>query len=70
MPDQIFQVECGFFDSVNKDRLYSADQMNLPYKRLISNGVFANKDGTASDDFKVQPVFGTTNIKVKAGQGL
>lgn len=70
LSDQIFQVECGFFDSVNKDRLYSADQMNLPYKRLISNGVFANKDGSASDDFKVQPVFGTTNIKVKAGQGI
>ena len=70
MSDQIFQVECGFFDSVDKDRLYSADQMNLPYKRLISNGVFANKDGTASDDFKVQPVSGTLSIKVKAGQGI
>ena len=44
--------------------------MNLPYKRLISNGVFANKDGTASNDFKVQPVSGTFSIKVKAGQGI
>jgi hypothetical protein len=30
MPDQIFNVECGFFDSINSDRKYSADQMNRP----------------------------------------
>ena len=69
MSDQKFKVDCGFFDAVNNDRLYSADQMNLPYKRIISNGIFAAPDGSPSEDFAVVVNSGM-HITVKAGDGL
>lgn len=70
MSDQIFEVNCGFFDSVNKDRLYSADEMNRPYKRVINNGVFATPQGTPSTDLQVLSASDGMNIIVKAGEGL
>lgn len=69
MADQKFNVSCGFFDSVNGDRLYSADQMNKPYFRLISNGIFAAPDASPSEDFEVVPSSGM-GIIVKAGNGI
>lgn len=70
MADQKFSVNCGFFDSVNRDRLYTADQMNKPYKRVITNGVFATPQGTPSTDLKVQSANNAMNIVCKAGEGL
>lgn len=70
MADQVFQVQCGFFDSINKDRLYTAEQMNRPYKRVITNGVFATPQGTASTDLQVLSAGDGMNIIVKAGEGL
>lgn len=69
MAEQIFAVQAGFFDSVNGDRLYSADQMNRPYRRLVSNGVFASPEGEASDDLQVLSS-GGLGIVVKAGEGI
>ena len=70
MADQVILASCGFFDSVNGDRLYSADQMNRPYRRLISNGVFATPEGTPSTDLQVVSAFSGMKIIVKAGQGI
>lgn len=70
MNDQIFQVNCGFFDSVNSDRLYSANEMNRPYKRIISNGVFATPQGTPSTDLQVVSASNAMNIIVNPGEGL
>lgn len=70
MADQVFQVQCGFFDSVNKDRLYTAEQMNRPYKRVITNGVFATPQGTASTDLQVLSASDGMKIIVKKGEGL
>ena len=47
MSDQTFTVDCGFFDAINNDRLYSAEDMNKPYSEFISDGVFATPTGTA-----------------------
>ena len=69
MADQNFNVDCGFFDSVDNDRLYSADQMNMPYKRLVSNGIFGATDGSASTDFQVTASGGMV-ISVAAGNAL
>lgn len=70
MADTNYPVEkCGFFDSENQDRLYSAEDMNQPYKRLVSNGVFATPAGTPSDDLRVVEASGMT-VTVKAGQGI
>lgn len=60
---------CGFFNSINGDRKYNAEQMNNPYHRIVSNGVFAQPDGTASTDLQVQAVSGMT-VKVKIGEGI
>lgn len=70
MADQIFNVNCGFFDAINNDRLYSADQMNRPYKRIISNGVFATPQGTPSTDFQVLSASSGMKINVSPGDGL
>lgn len=70
MADQIFAVNAGFFDAVNSDRTYSADQMNNPYKRLISNGVFATPQGTPSTDLLVQSAGNGMNIVVNPGNGI
>lgn len=60
---------CGFFNSKNGDRKYGADTMNRPYRRIVSDGVFAKSDGTPSDDFKVVINTGMT-VKVKSGEGI
>ena len=70
MADQIFNVNCGFFDSVNRDRLYTADEMNRPYKRVITNGVFATPQGTPSTDLQVLSAGSGMGIIVKKGDGL
>lgn len=69
MNDTKYEVYCGFFDSINDDRLYSADEMNRPYKRVITNGVFATPQGTPSTDLQVLANSGM-NIIVKQGEGL
>lgn len=69
MADQTFAIESGFYDAVNGDRTYSANDMNKPYKRLVSNGVFATQYGDPSTDFQVAPQSGLY-ITVAAGQGI
>ena len=70
MAEQKFNINGGFFDSVNEDRLYSADDMNRPYKRIITEGVFATPQGTPSTDLQVVSAGSGMNILVKAGEGL
>lgn len=60
---------CGFFNSINKDRLYNAEDMNMPYKRIVSNGVFAKKNGESSTDFQVL-ASGSMNVVVQPGNGI
>lgn len=63
-------IKGGFFDSVNGDRKYSADEMNRPYKRVITEGVFATPQGTPSTDFQVLSANDGMKIVVKKGEGL
>lgn len=70
MAEQKFNVNCGFFDAVDNDRLYTADEMNRPYKRVITNGVFATPSGTPSTDLQVLSAGSGMNIIVKKGEGL
>lgn len=62
-------ITCGFFNSVDGDRKYNAEQMNNPYHRIVSNGVFAKPDGSKSDDFKVYGT-GTMSVSVNEGDGI
>lgn len=54
----------GFFNSVNGDRLYNADQMNSIFEGLISDGVYAR----VGDKMAVQPN-GDMSIKIATGRG-
>lgn len=69
MADQIFSVNSGFYNAVNNDRTYSAEDMNRPYKRIVANGVFATPAGTASNDIQVTATSGMV-ISVAAGEGI
>ena len=70
MSDTNYKVKAGFFDAINKDRTYSADDMNKPYRKLISEGVFATPKGTASNYLQVLTATDGMNVIVKAGCGL
>ena len=58
-------VSFGFFDSVNDDRLYNADDISNYFVKLITNGVFA----TPASAMQVQSNSGMT-VKVSAGWGF
>ena len=48
-------IESGFFNSVNGDRVYSADDINNFFKGVLDDGIFKNYDG---------------DLAVTAGSGL
>lgn len=56
-------MRSGFFNSVDGDRLYNAEDMTMPYRNLISNGVFPNPSSnlqvTASSGMTVQVLEGS-----------
>lgn len=58
-------VTSGYFDSVNDDRLYNAEQMTTYFRGLVSDGVFADVgDG-------LQVVAGTgLSVQVKPGRAV
>lgn len=70
MADQIFNAKCGFFDAINYDRTYTADDMNKPYSRIVADGVFATNQGTPSTDLQTVSTGNGMQITVQAGQGI
>lgn len=62
MSDLTFSVESGFYDSINKDRLYSADDMNRPFDWIVDDGIYK----TSADSFGVS-LAGAMAVSVKAG---
>lgn len=62
-------IKCGFFNSINGDRRYTAEEMTRPYELLVSNGVFATQSGTPSDYLQVHADSGM-NLIVKGGRGI
>ena len=70
MADQIFTVKSGFYDAINGDRKYSAEDMNKPYSRVVADGVFATQEGTPSSDLQVVASGTGMIITVQAGQAI
>lgn len=58
-------IRSGFYNSKNNDRLYNADHMNMPYKKLISNGVIP----VPSSAFQVMENDGMA-VQIMPGNGL
>lgn len=59
------EMKSGFHNSINGDRKYNAEDMNRPYKDILSNGVFPNP----STQLQVLPSDGMT-VSVSVGGGL
>lgn len=59
-------ITCGFFDSVNGDRTYDADQMSTYFEGLISDGVYEN----IGDRFVVSSANNGMNINVGSGRAI
>lgn len=57
-------ITSGFYNSINEDRLYNADEMSGLFEGLISDGVFQNI-GSA---FSVRLESGTRNVRVAPGR--
>ena len=58
-------IRSGFYNSKSNDRQYYADDINMPYKRLVSNGVIP----VPSSAFQVLAAGGMA-VKIAAGNGL
>lgn len=69
-------IQCGFFDAVETspgvyDRIYDADSWSKPYKRIVSDGIFASQAGSENSDFKVVSIPGSVRqVKVTKGEGI
>lgn len=59
-------ITFGFFDSVDGDRTYDADQMSTYFEGLISDGVYEN----IGDRFLVSTANNGMNINVGSGRAL
>lgn len=40
----MIDLKSGFYNAIDNDRTYNAEDMNMPYSRIISNGVMAGED--------------------------
>nr|MCR5652235.1 hypothetical protein [Ruminococcus sp.] len=69
MADQIYNVDCGFFNAVDGDRTYNAEQMSRPYRGIVSDGVFPNIGGTYNN-LLVTASGSTMSITVNSGDGI
>ena len=68
--DMKYEANAGFFNAINEDRAYSAEDMNRPYRKLISNGVFATPEGEASNELQVFAANDEMNVIVSAGDAF
>lgn len=60
----------GFYPSTNQHPVkYGNNDMNMPYKKLVRNGVFATPQGTPSNELQVMAMTGL-NVSIKAGNGI
>lgn len=59
-------ITYGFFNSVNGDRTYDADQMSEYFDGLVSNGVYEDVGGA----LQVLAVANTMTVNVQTGRGI
>lgn len=66
------ELKVGFFNSVNEDRPYNAEDLGRPLSWMMSTGILPNPDGSANNCFQVIPDSNKRglNILVRIGQGF
>lgn len=57
-------IRSGFFNSIDNDRRYDAEDMGKVFEGIISDGVFSN----IGDKFAIEATPGTMKIKIKNGK--
>lgn len=57
-------IRCGFFNSINNDRKYDAEDMGRLFEGVISDGIFS----TVEPKFEVEPVPETMDLLVNNGK--
>lgn len=70
MAEQKYEVKCGFFPSLNGNNVYGASDMNRPYHRIVTEGVFATPQETPSTDLQIYTANDGLDIIVKKGEGI
>ena len=72
MANTAYDITSGFYDSVDGDRKYFADQMNMPYKRIVSEGIFGT-DNTSQKGTDFNPVITNSTDRtftIASGMGI
>lgn len=72
MANTAYDITSGFYDSVDGDRKYFADQMNMPYKRIVSEGIFGT-DNTSQKGTDFNPVITNSTDRtftISSGMGI
>lgn len=70
MANTSYDITSGFYDSVSGDRKYFADQMNMPYKRIVSEGIFGTEN-TSQKGTDFNPVItNSTNRTFTVSNGV
>lgn len=66
------ELKVGFFNSVNEDRPYNAEDLGRPLSWMMNTGILPNPDGSANNCFQVIPDSNKRglNIIVRIGQGF
>lgn len=67
-----YDITSGFYDSVDGDRKYFADDMNMPYKRIVSEGIFGT-DNTNQKGTDFNPVITSSTDRtftIASGMGI
>lgn len=69
MPNTSTEIKSGFFNSVEHDRLYDADDMCKPYDRIVTEGIFGTVNTSEKGaDFNVTA--GSGSVVLSSGGGL
>lgn len=58
-------IRCGFFNSIENDRRYDAEDMGKIFEGIIKDGVFGTMD---NEKFKIQAINNTMNVAVLSGK--
>ena len=59
-------IKSGFFNSLNNDRLYNAEDMSEYFEGLVSNGVYY----TVGDALEVSAISGSMSVNVASGRAM
>ena len=67
MSDTVLAQNCGFWDSIDGDRVYSAEDFNTVFGRFFTNGIHLTSNGAKNNNFKVLTSGMTASVRGGSG---